>query len=240
MKKHILYCIFLLIIILLINIFISNFYASETIEFTKYVFFDPITNGECNKDNYWTYYNQNTTCYRWIVLNVDGNNVRMILDHNVGFDTFNNASTILTNTTSNYKNVSKISMISEQEIKKALKLSEGPTIVNGSSTSLGGGKATGSGSVKYGEDSNDIVVTADEGYCTDKIIVDEKEISVVSCKSQTIEKFKNVKENHKVIAIFKKNKVSANPLIASLLKIAFLIILIGISAVLIINNKKLI
>ena len=99
-----------------------------------------------------------------------------------------------------------------------------------------GGKATGAGSVKYGEDSSDIIINADDGYCIDKITVDGKDIPVVNCKNQTIDKFTNVKENHKIKVTFKKQQVN-NPLTSSLIKIATLIILIGLSSILMINRK---
>ena len=125
--------IFMFLIVLLT--FSTNVLADETLptndlELGDYVFFDPVNNDLCNQDNYWTYYNQGTNCYRWNVINVEGNNIQIMLDHNITTSTFDDYQNILVSKTNNWKNISNVTIIDEATIKRIKKLTTGPTLDN--------------------------------------------------------------------------------------------------------------
>ena len=57
------------------------------IKLNNFLFFDPVSNKLCNEDNYWTPFDNITTCYRFVSLEVNDtiNNtkIRIMLDHNI-------------------------------------------------------------------------------------------------------------------------------------------------------------
>lgn len=68
------------------------------------MFSDPISTKTCNAKNYWTFYNQDTTCFRFMDLNNNDNTtnttIKLLSDHDdLGVDTFANYNTILNNNT---------------------------------------------------------------------------------------------------------------------------------------------
>lgn len=79
--------------------FISSIISEKKYTLNYHFYFDPITNNKCDHTNYWTPFNQNTTCFRWIMLNAndteEDTTLPLILDHNMFVDTFANINTSL-------------------------------------------------------------------------------------------------------------------------------------------------
>ena len=59
-----------------------------------FFFFDPVTNNPCNENNYWTPFDQSTTCYRFVSITSDDTNktnmIKIMLDHNIGMSNYTN------------------------------------------------------------------------------------------------------------------------------------------------------
>jgi len=128
MKKF----IFILLLFFLFFVY-SNVYAYDTYKFDDFVYFDPVSNTQCNSSNYWTIYNQNTTCYRFLVIDLEDDSnsstLKIILDHDVGYDVYENYQTILNDTATKwvrYKGL--IDIIDEETIYEIMKLKEKPTL----------------------------------------------------------------------------------------------------------------
>ena len=98
--------ILVLLVLMVILFYGKEVYAAEKYSADDYIFFDPISTNTCNEKNYWTYYNQNTTCFRFMVLNNNDNTtnttIKLLLDHDLGADTFANYKTVLNNNTANW------------------------------------------------------------------------------------------------------------------------------------------
>ena len=75
----------------------------------KMFFFDPVTLKTCNETDYWTPFNQKTTCYRFVNLEKEDKNdkskIRVMLDHNIALSTFSDYEQVLKSSTSNWKDV---------------------------------------------------------------------------------------------------------------------------------------
>ena len=75
----------------------------------KMFFFDPVTLKTCNETDYWTPFNQKTTCYRFVNLEKedksDKSKIRVMLDHNIALSTFSDYEQVLKSSTSNWKDV---------------------------------------------------------------------------------------------------------------------------------------
>ena len=145
MKKEL---FFKLLVILVVFFCYSTVYAYDKYEVGDYAYFDPVTNSPCDETNYWTVYNSqnnSNTCFRFIILEPNDTSskstLKVMLDHNLGFDTFNNASSVLSSTTANWNRYSgNITLPDEDSIATLMKLgSSRPEIVNGESTSINGG-----------------------------------------------------------------------------------------------------
>ena len=116
-------------------LFPNVIYASEVYSLADFVYFDPVSSSTCNDKNYWTPYNQNTTCYRFIVMenadNANSTTLKIMLDHDIGSSTFDNYKVVLekeTSTWSRYKG--DIDIIDENTIYELMKLSQRPTLDN--------------------------------------------------------------------------------------------------------------
>ena len=148
-------------------------------EFQDWIFYDPVTgSSNCNGSNYWTQWDQDTTCYRFFAVDPneednDGDTIQLILDHDVGYGTFDNANNVLTTGTANwadYKNSGgTVSLMSENELASAMKLGDARptvTIKDGEKkfTSINGGKVR-----TDGVDPRNIVVTR---YATNALYYD--------------------------------------------------------------------
>lgn len=136
--KNIKYVIFTLILFMSAEI-VS---ASKVYDLEDFVYFDPVTNNSCNETNYWTVYNQDTTCYRFIVLDSNdtssSSTLKIMLDHNVWQGRFDSYADNLKNATSNWKrHIGTVDIIDEETVSKLMGLTEKPTLDN---ISVNGGK----------------------------------------------------------------------------------------------------
>ena len=133
--KNLKFCIlwFFIIIVFFVIVFIYNFFFNKIKEFHKFrgdefIFFDPINNNSiCNQNNYWTIYNNETSCFRFIILSINDTKknsyLELLLDHNINYDNFTNALEIIKNLNQSWKNYNnKIDLISQSTISKIMKL----------------------------------------------------------------------------------------------------------------------
>jgi cell division protein FtsI/penicillin-binding protein 2 len=111
----------------------------------EFIFFDPINNNKnsfCNHTNYWTIFNNKTSCFRFVILSINDSNensfLEILLDHNINFDNYTNALNIIKNLKKIWKNYdNEIYLISEETISKIMKLKVLPNL-NGNLTVNGG------------------------------------------------------------------------------------------------------
>lgn len=132
-------------ILLLIILFPVYVDASEIYSIGDFVYYDPVTTKACNHTNYWTPYNTNSTCYRFVVLTVDDSSskstLKIMLDHDIGNSTFANYKTVLEKETSSWNRYSgDIDIIDEDTLYNVMKLESKPTLDN---ISVNGGVSLG-------------------------------------------------------------------------------------------------
>ena len=86
---------------------------------STFFFFDPVTNLPCNQKNYWTQFDNETSCYRWIsITNPDTNTsstIKLMLDHNIATSTFIDYQNILNQKTKNWVGYNNIIDIIDEE-----------------------------------------------------------------------------------------------------------------------------
>ena len=97
-----------------------------------FFFFDPITNSPCNEGNYWTPFDQSTTCYRFVSLVTDdlekNEKIKIMLDHNIGTSSFADYKAILKAKTADWTRYKgTIDIIDEPTIFKLMKYEKKPT-----------------------------------------------------------------------------------------------------------------
>lgn len=89
--------LFLLISFLCYSIFssIKNTYSAndyQNYSVDEFVYYDPVNESVCNYTNYWTIYNQDTTCYRFTVIDtddtIDKSTLKIMLDHDEYINSF--------------------------------------------------------------------------------------------------------------------------------------------------------
>ena len=102
---------------------------------STFFFFDPVSNNPCTENNYWTPFDNETTCYRWIsITNPDTNTsstIKIMLDHNIATSSFSEYKKILEEKTSNwirYKNT--IDIIDEDTIFNLMQYPNKPDKIN--------------------------------------------------------------------------------------------------------------
>ena len=102
---------------------------------STYFFFDPVSNNPCTEKNYWTPFDNETTCYRWIsITNPDTNTsrtIKLMLDHNIATSNFSEYKKTLEEKTSNwvrYKNT--IDIIDEDTIFNLMQYPNKPDKAN--------------------------------------------------------------------------------------------------------------
>ena len=102
---------------------------------STFFFFDPVTNLPCNQKNYWTQFDNETSCYRWIsITNPDTNTsstIKLMLDHNIATSTFIDYQNILKQKTKNwvrYNNI--IDIIDEETIYNLMQYTNKPDKIN--------------------------------------------------------------------------------------------------------------
>ena len=135
--------IFIFAIILIIIIIIIIVSSKKTVddipdvltEFRQntFFFFDPVTNNPCTEKNYWTPFDQSTTCYRFVSVTINDTNktdtIKIMLDHNIGISNYSNYKNELKNKTSNwsrYNDKYTIDIIDEDTIFKIMKFESKP------------------------------------------------------------------------------------------------------------------
>ena len=124
----------------LIKIFLLIFYILSINSHPEYklntlFYFDPETNNKCDETNYWTPFNQKTTCYRFINLELkdtsEKETIKLMLDHNIAYSDFNSYKLKLKEATSKWKKVSEtISIIDEETIYKIMNYTSKPNLKN--------------------------------------------------------------------------------------------------------------
>ena len=97
-----------------------------------YFFFDPVSNAPCDETNYWTPFDQSTTCYRFISVTMNdsesNDKIKIMLDHNIGVSDFSKYKSVLKEKTlkwSRYKGT--IDIIDKPLIYKLMKYTKEPT-----------------------------------------------------------------------------------------------------------------
>ncbi len=98
-------------------------------------YFDPVTSNKCDESNYWTPFNQHTTCFRFVNLEKDDNeqkdSIKIMLDHNIGYCQFSNYKQKLEELTSNWKRYNgKPGIIDEGTIFKIMNYTKKPNLSN--------------------------------------------------------------------------------------------------------------
>lgn len=118
---------FNIIIVLLICLFyfpkINALTPPEEYNFIYTVYYDPVNESNCNASNYWTFYNSNTTCYRFVIVKYaddfvseeEDNDITIILDHNIAISDFNTYEKDLKEATKNWKNKDNIDILAESD-----------------------------------------------------------------------------------------------------------------------------
>ncbi len=124
-KKRLLFITFLSIAIRL--------YAHEVYELNTFFFFDPINSKPCNETNYWTPFDQSSTCYRFVSVTIkDSSNkesIKTMLDHNIDTSPYSSYAQILKQRTSNWSRYKgTIDIIDETTIFNLMKYTDKPTI----------------------------------------------------------------------------------------------------------------
>ena len=108
-------------------------------DFQDWIYYDPVTgSSDCGVDNYWTFYNTDTTCYRFFMAERNDNSskstVSLILDHNAGYGNFASVSTVLSDTSAAWQNYGgQLSLITENNLMTLLTIQEIPSIYKDSS-----------------------------------------------------------------------------------------------------------
>ena len=125
-KRRLFYSFF---IISIINPLISGY---QEYKLNKFFFFDPVTNNPCDETNYWTPFDQSTTCYRFVSVTPDDTkekpSITIMLDHNIGVSNFLNYKKVLKEQTkkwTRYKGT--VNIIDEGKIYKIMKYKSKPT-----------------------------------------------------------------------------------------------------------------
>lgn len=66
--------------------------SSTVFKMNDYIYYDPVNNKACSQNSYWTPYYTNTTCYRFVVVDINDTSskstIRAMLDHDIGTGTF--------------------------------------------------------------------------------------------------------------------------------------------------------
>ena len=99
---------------------------------STFFYFDPVSKEPCNEKNYWTPFDNSTTCYRWISVTYPdkntSNTIKIMLDHNIVTSSFSEYDERLKNKTSNwsrYKGI--VDIIDETTIFNLMNYTSKPT-----------------------------------------------------------------------------------------------------------------
>ena len=104
---------------------------------SSWLFFDPVNpDRPCNETNYWTKYFQDTTCYRWFVIEPGhdpSEKILLILDHNVSNTNYSGIGEVLASIESEWINYTgDVRILDEEEAASVLQLDvdKRPTLEN--------------------------------------------------------------------------------------------------------------
>ena len=122
------------IILFLFSCYLSEYNDNKRFNLNDLIFYDPISNLDCKEKNYWTPFNTNTTCFKFLsITNNDTTNsitIDLILDHDLTSETFAKAKEVLQFYTSNWKNILNIDLISQKRLFEVLKSEQEPNLFN--------------------------------------------------------------------------------------------------------------
>ena len=112
--------------ILIFSIIIPLILGYPQYRLNNFFFFDPVTKNPCNETNYWTPFDQTTTCYRFVSITTDDtkdkSSISIMLDHNVGISNFTNYKNALKKMTKNWARYKgTVNIIEEKVISKLMK-----------------------------------------------------------------------------------------------------------------------
>lgn len=108
-------------------------------DFQDWIYYDPVTgSADCDVNTYWTFYNTNTTCYRFFMAERNDNSskstVSLILDHNIDYGNFASVDAALSNTGTAWQDYNgQLSLITENQLMTLLTIQELPSIYKDSS-----------------------------------------------------------------------------------------------------------
>ncbi|MCQ2817083.1 MAG: hypothetical protein MJ252_07445, partial [archaeon] len=122
-------------LILFFFVFVSS---SRKFKLNDLFFYDPISEEICDHKNYWTPFNPNTTCYRWVNLNSndteDDNTIMIMLDNNIQIDNYTRVDFLLKALKAKWKRYTgDISLPDEDILYKLMKYKKEPEINSTSS-----------------------------------------------------------------------------------------------------------
>ena len=100
-------------------------------QLNTYFFFDPVSNATCDETNYWTPFDQSTTCYRFVSVTMNDSEkkdkIKIMLDHNIGISDFSKYKAVLKEKTSKWSRYKgTIDLIDEPLIYKLMKYTKEP------------------------------------------------------------------------------------------------------------------
>ena len=98
-------------------------------QLNTYFFFGPVSNEVCDETNYWTPFDQSTTCYRFVsvTMNDSEEKDKIMLDHNIGVSDFSKYKAVLKEKTSKWSRYKgTIDLIDEPLKYKLMKYTKEP------------------------------------------------------------------------------------------------------------------
>jgi hypothetical protein len=120
------------IILFLFSCYLSEYNDNKKFNLNDLIFYDPISNLDCNEKNYWTPFNTKTTCFKFLsITNNDTSNsstIDLILDHDLTSEIYEKAKEVLQFHTSNWKNILNIDLISQKRLFEVIKSEQEPNL----------------------------------------------------------------------------------------------------------------
>ncbi len=121
--------------ILYITVFttlIPIFIGHPVYKLNRFFFFDPVTKTPCNETNYWTPYDQSTTCYRFVSITKSDTDkkekIKIMLDHNIATSSYIDYKKTLKEKTSKWSRYTgTIDIIDEGTIFNLMQYTSKPT-----------------------------------------------------------------------------------------------------------------
>ena len=115
------------------SLFFHLLACHKVFKLNTFFFFDPVSETPCNETNYWTPFDQSTTCYRFVsVTSLDSpekEKIKIMLDHNIARSNYTNYVSTLKKKTAKWKRYNgTIDIIDEKTIYKLLKYQNEPDL----------------------------------------------------------------------------------------------------------------